>query len=108
VIRKLALLHIGIGGLAFLLVAFAFGSDVSGATDPTTAALVLILCILPAASLAGGIGLIRGERWGSNVITVLSGIYLFAFPLGTLLGAFGLWVLIFRRPEPSIVHEEFE
>ena len=51
-------------------------------------------------SIIGGIGLVRGARWAQVLIGVWSGLLLLAFPVGTVLGAFGLWVLVVR-PSPA-------
>jgi hypothetical protein len=44
--------------------------------------------------LLGGLGLLRGRHWARVLIIVLSVLGIFAFPIGTLLGGFGLWVLL--------------
>lgn len=44
----------------------------------------------------GGMGLLYGRRWGRILITVVSAMYLLAFPIGTVPGALGLWILLGR------------
>lgn len=46
--------------------------------------------------LIGGLGLLRGKSWARPIIVVLSFLILLAFPVGTALSAFGLWVLLGR------------
>ncbi len=41
----------------------------------------------------GGFGLLRGRAWARTVIIALSFLIILLFPVGTALGAFGLWVL---------------
>jgi hypothetical protein len=41
----------------------------------------------------GSLGLLRGRAWPRTVIIVLSFLVILLFPVGTALGAFGLWVL---------------
>lgn len=58
---------------------------------PVTLAVLLLLT-----PLAGGVGLIRRRPWARDMIIAVSAAYLFVFPLGTVLGGFGLWVLLRR------------
>ena len=55
-----------------------------------------------------GLGLLRGLPWARTVLIILSVLILFAIPIGTALGAFGLWVLLGKdskqlpaQPAPS-------
>jgi hypothetical protein len=51
---------------------------------------VLNLCL----GLSAAYGLYKKRPWGRILAIVDSTISLFSFPLGTLLGAYGLWVLL--------------
>jgi len=53
-------------------------------------------------SLAGGIGLLRKKRWARILIIFLSVELLVAFPIGTLLGAYGLWTLLKAETESPV------
>src|SRR4030095_14930107 len=53
-----------------------------------------VLFFMP--GLIGGLGLLRGKSWARPIIIVLSFLILLAFPVGTALGGFGLWVLLGR------------
>lgn len=44
--------------------------------------------------LLGGIGLLFARRWARVLISIESAMFLLLFPVGTVLGAFGLWVLL--------------
>jgi WD40 repeat protein len=50
------------------------------------------LLLIP--SFAGGLGLLRAKDWGRVLIILVSLELLFIVPVGTALGAFGLWVLL--------------
>lgn len=54
--------------------------------------------LFPAA--IGGAGLLRGRRWARVPIAIVSVVILPGFPLGTILGGFGLWALL-RYPFPT-------
>ena len=55
--------------------------------------------------LLGGVGLLRGKPWARPLLIVLSVLAVIGFPIGTALGAFGLWVLLgkdYRPPDPPV------
>ena len=54
-----------------------------------------VLFFLP--GVIGGLGLLHGKAWARSIIIVLSFLILLAFPVGTALGGFGLWVLLGRE-----------
>ena len=57
--------------------------------------VILLLPSLP--GFLGGYGLLRSRPWARWLVAVVSVIYLFYFPLGTLLGAYSLWVLFHKN-----------
>ena len=62
------------------------------------ASSVIIVLSLP--RLIAGIGLLKHQNWGRILTMVVSVIGLVDFPLGTALGAYGLWVLMHRDTSP--------
>ena len=54
--------------------------------------------------LIGGIPFALGQRWSRLILWPLSAFYLFAFPYGTALGAYTLWVLYSsrRKADPTL------
>jgi hypothetical protein len=50
-------------------------------------------------SLAAGYGLINYKEWARVLGIVLSAINLINIPLGTIVGAYGLWVLLNKETE---------
>ena len=61
---------------------------------------IAIPYLIPA--FVGGVGLLRGKNWARVVIAVLSFLLLLAIPVGTAIGAFGLWALGTSKPAPSL------
>jgi hypothetical protein len=59
------------------------------------AILVALPCII------GGIGLVKKSEWARTLILVVSFIHLLAFPLGTALGVYGIYVLWNREVPPQ-------
>lgn len=53
-----------------------------------------------APAFIGGVGLIRNKAWGRVVTAVLSFVLLLAIPIGTAIGAFGLWALATDKTTP--------
>jgi hypothetical protein len=90
-----------LGGLWMLLTLARDASPLGQATFGWMTALVIpfaLLILLPA--LIGGIGLALSRPWGKVPAMIASAVLLLLFPLGTVLGGVGLWVLITDRPEP--------
>jgi hypothetical protein len=63
----------------------------------TIAVVFLLIVCLP--GLITGIGLLSFKPWARIVGIVLSAINLINIPLGTILGGYGLWVLLSKDTE---------
>lgn len=113
-IRILAILNIVLGGLGMLVglgvMLFlgglgAFGAA-AGSVDNPEAFLALpimgaiggfvflLVLIFSAPQIIGGVGLLKGQPWARILVIVLSAIGLINVPIGTITGAYGLWVLL--------------
>lgn len=101
-------------GLLFaLLIAVGLGGAVglAGASGDPDAALAIpiigiagtvllgVIGILCLPGLAAGIGLLYFKSWARVLGIVLAAICLIGFPWLTILGAYGLWVLLSRDSE---------
>src|SRR5258706_13008313 len=62
-------------------------------------ALVAFLGIFSLPSLITGYGLLNYKPWARIVGIVLSAISLIFIPFGTIVGAYGLWVLLTKETE---------
>ena len=62
--------------------------------------LLLLAAATSTPGIAGGVGLARGRRWARRLVVALSVAMLLAFPLGTALGGYTLWVLLARSGRP--------
>lgn len=111
-IKVLGMLHVALGALGILgsifimwffdgmaaMIAFAgHGNDDFGAITFlhflfAIAALLFFLISLP--GVIGGIGLLLGHGWARILLIVVSGLLILEFPVGTVLGIYGLWVLL--------------
>jgi WD40 repeat protein len=107
-VKILAWIHIVMGG-GLLLVALALLASVFVEGPEYTHTLPFLLGLfswlaigLLIPCLTGGIGLLRKKRWARALIIFVSVGFLFAFPVGTALGAYGLWVLLKRETEPAL------
>jgi hypothetical protein len=118
-VKILGILHIVFGaigiviGFIILLVfgglAGVVGSGIDiGDTDRATgmavlgiigAAAFIFTLVLSLPSLIAGIGLLKYRPWARILTIVLSAIDLLHIPLGTLLGIYGLWVLLSPQTE---------
>ena len=110
-VLMIALSAFGVLGAVALMMLFgvAFGSvGVSGDPDAAVAlpiiglvgsGLVIFLLALSLPGLITGVGLLKFKPWARIVGIVLCGLNLINVPLGTLLGIYGLWVLLNRETE---------
>jgi hypothetical protein len=103
-IKVLGWLHV-LGGVVMLLLGFFFGSlfGVAGLAAEGRDAVILggigaafaiFIGVLGVPSLVCGWGLLTYRRWARVLGIVLSILHVPNFPLGTLLGGYGLWVLM--------------
>src|SRR5262245_62305000 len=115
-IKVLAVAMIVIGGLCVLaalglMAVFGVSAGVVGASGDPDAAIALpiigmtgmaLVTFMLAVSLPGlitGFGLLRLKSWARILGIVLCAINLINIPLGTLMGAYGLWVLLNSETE---------
>jgi hypothetical protein len=56
--------------------------------------LFILILIFSAPSLIAGMGMLKYQEWARILTIVLSVLNLLAFPFGTILGIYGLWVLL--------------
>ncbi len=54
----------------------------------------ILILVLSAPSVIIGVGLLKFSAWARVLGIVLSILHLISFPIGTALGAYGLWVLL--------------
>lgn len=97
-----AFLFVTIGGVAGIIGATADQPDATIAISIlglAGAALVAFLTLLAVPSLIAGYGLLYFKSWSRVVGIVLSAIFLIKFPVGTVIGAYGLWVLLNKETE---------
>ena len=116
-VKVLGVLYLALGGcmlIGALFLAMTLGgvAGVVGATaDPEDAAIavpilgiagtamVAFLGIFSLPSLITGYGLLNYKPWARIVGIVLSAISLIFIPFGTIVGAYGLWVLLTKETE---------
>jgi hypothetical protein len=116
-VKVLGVLHIVMGAMGLFgalvsLVVFGGAAGIVGASgDPDAAnavpivgaiGLVIVACIV-VFSLPGiivGIGLYQRRSWGRIGGIVLSIFELILVPFGTVVGVYGLWVLLSKDTEP--------
>lgn len=102
----LAIVTVVFGGI-WGLVAVASARHPDGALATTVlgvglgAVLMVVVfasALVGLASIVGGVGVVRGERWGDWVTAGASVVHLVNPPLGSLLAVATLWVLFVKEP----------
>ncbi len=98
-ISGLALLFAGSPGT--LMNIFAPVTDVATAgvyaAGVTAIVMAIIMLLLAVIYLVIGIAIWKHKPWARMAAIVLSVISLFGFPLGTIIGIFGIWLFGFNR-----------
>ena len=56
--------------------------------------ILILVTVIALPALIGGIGLLKYRPWSRILMIVVSVLHLFSVPIGTALGAYGLWVLL--------------
>ena len=70
----------------------SIGGMFSGVLGGTVAAIVIALVSIP--GIIAGYGLLQRRQWARIVVIILSILDLIRFPFGTIVGVYGLWVLL--------------
>ena len=116
-VKVLGVVYLAVGACMLILAVFLFltmGSvaGIVGATaEPQDAAIAIpvlglagtalaaMLGIFSLPSLITGYGLVNFKSWARIVGIVLSAVSLINIPIGTIVGAYGLWVLLNKETE---------
>ena len=116
-VKVLAVIYLAVGGLMLCAALFlGLGSGVAAgivgaSADPDDAAiaipvlgiagtaLAVFLGLFALPSLITGYGLLQYKPWARIVGIILSAISLINIPIGTIVGAYGLWVLLNKETE---------
>jgi hypothetical protein len=115
-VKVLGALQIAFGSLSLLgaiVLTFVFmggvgAMGISGDPDAMRAVplvgvlgstIVVFLVVMSLPGIITGIGLLRLRPWARIIGIVLSILSLMAIPLGTLVGIYGLWVLLSKDTE---------
>ncbi len=63
--------------------------------------VILAICGLP--ELLAGYGIFKRAIWGSILGIIVSILYVPGFPVGTLLGVYGIWALVFAEDKEELI-----
>ena len=116
-VKILGVLNIIYGSIGILigLIVFAvlggvagFASQLDSSGDLEAAApvvvlvgtmIVVVLAVVSAPAIIAGIGLLGFRPWARTLGIVISALHLMSIPFGTILGIYGLWVLLSAQTE---------
>ena len=96
----IALGLIGLAVAAVVFIAVAGGGWLSGdpeailITSSIAVAVAGFIAVMSLPTLVAGIGLHRRRPWARTFGLVMAALHLFNLPFGTVLGVYGLWVLL--------------
>ena len=113
--KILGIIHLILGGGGIVVCMAAYLVWIRGASDAHSLHtahtlgkmmfMVSLVTLLP--SLICGIGLVSNQSWGRVLTMCWSVLLLLLIPIGTLLGGYGLWVLL-ERASPAYHPHDFE
>jgi len=109
-VTLVAALRIGMSVLMLLAAAVVFVSVVGGGllsrdmeairiTGIVGTAIAAFLALLAVPGIVAGVGLLKRRNWARVLALVLSIFDLLAFPVGTLIAVYSIWVLAQRETE---------
>jgi len=109
-VTLVAALRIGMSILMLLAAAVVFVSVVGGGllsgdleairiTGIVGTVVAGFLALLSVPGIVAGIGLLRQRNWARVLTLVLSVFDLLAFPVGTLIAVYSIWILVQREAE---------
>ena len=115
-IQTVAILHIGMGVLGlvaalaiFLFVGLAGGivatqgeHGVAGVLGLVAIVLGGFFAVLALPGIIGGWALMTGRPWGRIVVLIIAVPHLFHIPLGTALGVYTFWALLYDPERPAL------
>jgi hypothetical protein len=94
----LSVLGILVGAFVFVLLAsigfVAHDEDATSVLAIIGFAVGVFLFILSIPGIIGGIGLLKRKEWARILVLVTSALHLLNFPIGTVIGAYSIWVLV--------------
>ena len=114
-VRVAAILHIVMASFALLVLAAigamvgafgAFGASMGVAREVAEfvggVGMILILgfTVIVVSEIVGAVLLLRGSESGRIITIVFSGLALLNIPIGTAIGAYSLWALLRKLPQP--------
>jgi hypothetical protein len=119
-IQIVSILHIAMGALSllvaigiFLFAGLAGGIVAAQAQEGAHAAGGIIglvgfvvagfLAVLSLPSIIGGWALMTGRSWGRIVVLVVAALHIMNVPLGTALGIYTFWALMYEPQQPPAI-----
>jgi hypothetical protein len=109
-VKLLGIFNIIFGGLGLavaigiVVLAGGFGAVLTSFGDDTVglAALILVVfqMIVSVPCIIAGFGILRYNDWARMMLTIVSALNMLNIPIGSVLGAYGLWVLLSEETEP--------
>jgi hypothetical protein len=111
VVTNAIFLLVGLCGLLFFV---SIGSLAAYEGDPTALGVLSIIgvvalvffAVLSLPGILAGYGLLKRHQWGRILALVMGILNLFNVPIGTLLGAYTLFVLLQNSAEPYFAAQE--
>ena len=108
-VTAVGILHIGLGVMGLLAAAIVLAATVGSGLialmaegDPFPLTILsiigglvaLFLALFSVPGIVGGIGILKYKPWARYLVLVLAAVGLANVPIGTIVGAYTIWVLV--------------
>ena len=108
-VTAVGILHIGLGVMGLLAAVIVLAAtigpglialSVEGDATPLGILIIvggviaLFLVVFSVPDIVGGIALLKGKSWARYLVLVLAAVGLVNVPIGTIVGAYTIWVLV--------------
>ncbi|MCK4526787.1 hypothetical protein KAW18_05400 [candidate division WOR-3 bacterium] len=75
-------------------------------TSSVGTAIALLLVLVSAPGIIGGIGILKRQSWARILVLVLAFLYLIEVPYGTALGIYTIWILMNDKTEKLFISKK--
>ncbi len=74
-----------------------FGMQSFSLSQTVAAVLIVVFLLLALIAIFGAIGMLRWKEWGRKIILFLGAVFVLFIPIGTVVGAYTIWVLTHEK-----------
>ena len=108
-VTAVGIVHIGLGAMGLVVAAIVLAATIGpgfivlvaegdvlplGILAIVGGMVAVFLVVFSVPGIVGGIALIKGKPWARYLLLILAAVGLINIPIGTIVGAYTIWVLV--------------